>query len=139
MAFRVVYSRTYAPRNESRYPFASFCKRFAAASIVRYRLRITYQKELVQKEHTFGSSAPLFNLVVAVIRPLDMPWTRCISFIYFQLGGREYSPAFIITCVVARLTFFMKPVPRSRVSHHSFIHRSHQRMMIRTRPRHDGK
>ena len=27
-----------SPRRESKYPFASFCKRFAADSIVRYRL-----------------------------------------------------------------------------------------------------
>lgn len=59
------------PRNESRYPLASFCSLVAADSIVRYRLHRVSQ---LGEPENIGSSChiPLFDLIVTIIRLLDV-------------------------------------------------------------------
>jgi hypothetical protein len=75
------------------------------------------------------ASIPFLNLIVAIIRPLDMPFNsqhgtsrisryRCCAADPSPLRGKNSnSPVFIITCVVARLTFFLNPVHLVRSGH----------------------
>jgi hypothetical protein len=52
--------RRHEPRNESKYPLASFCNRVAADSIARYRLPMI---------STSSIGPPLFSLILTSLRP----------------------------------------------------------------------
>lgn len=60
-------------------------------------------------------SVPLLDFVVPVIRFLDMTCWRARQQgppEVWDAWNKTNAPVFIITCVVARLTFFLKPASR---------------------------
>jgi hypothetical protein len=56
------------------------------------------------------SVSPFFDLVIAIACLLNMPYNTSVRIaLNTRISKQRNSPVFIITCVVARFTFFLKP------------------------------
>jgi hypothetical protein len=108
-------SLTTVPRKESRYPLASFCNRNDAASIVLNRLSQASAFVISPPVMSIRGRIPLFDFIIPVVCLLDMTCSNQHQYhrrdvgAYLNSGQWFDAPVFIITCVVARLTFFLKP------------------------------
>lgn len=65
-------------------------------------------------------SAPFFHLIVSIIGLLDMSYVHRVREKSPKLSSDNFneeasSPVFIMTCVVARLIFFLKPMYSERL------------------------